>query len=102
MQPIALTEALKSMVHERDRFMVDSYFDSVKIRIDRDIDLVTLYVHNKPLTMLLQHFGHLLPRCFEQENICLIKGRRTEWVKKVKDFGVKKEEEKPLMWWDEI
>ena len=102
MTPVALTDALKRHTPEMDRFMVDLYFDSVKIAIDPERDLATLYVHNKPLTMLLQHFGHIIPKCFEQQNVCLVKGRRTEWVKKAKDFGAKKQEDKPAMWWDKI
>ena len=103
MTPVALTDALKRHTPEVDRFMVDLYFDTVKIAIDREKDLASLYVENKPLTMLLQHFGHIIPQCFDQQNVCVVKGRRTEWVKQAKgNVVVEKQEDKPAMWWDEI
>jgi hypothetical protein len=96
-----ILETLKSKVHKSEAVWVDLYFNTLEVENHPLQNLIILKVPGRPITPILQKYGYALSRCFEGKNVRLVKGKRTEWINKAKDYKEpEKEQEKPKeMWW---
>jgi hypothetical protein len=98
MNRIEVIQRLKDVLPKTEAGFVDIFLKTLEVESRPSEGLVVLRLPGRHLGSVMQLYGSALERCFEEPNVCMMKGNKVEWIKKERDYVLPRKETK-AMWW---